>query len=82
MTTIKLTESTDARNGRMWDRLKGETSPFHAHCVLIEWQDLGYQGKGKMTAWSEGPKGLRDRIKRGVPGYEELIQQWSQKLAP
>ena len=71
MNKIKLTESTDARNGRMWKKFTDAADDFARHVVLIEWQDRA--DAPSMVAWSEGRKGLKDRVNRGVSGYEALI---------
>lgn len=75
MTRIRLTESTDARNARMFDKFKAAADDFARHVTLIEWQDgKRAEVSPKFTAWAEGPRGLSDRIIRGVAGYERLIR--------
>lgn len=71
---IKLTASTDARNGTMWQRFRLAPNAFRAHVALIEWQDGMPAKEGEnFRAWSEGPGGFENRILRGVPGYKENI---------
>lgn len=68
---IRLTESTDARNARMWQLFRAAATDFDRHRVLIEWQDN--IGATNLRAWGEGPKGYAERAGRGVAGYESLI---------
>lgn len=64
--------STDAHNSRMWQKFTKATDDFARHIVLVEWQDRAENPR--FVAWSEGPNGLKDRVNRGVPGYENLIR--------
>lgn len=71
MTRIKISETTDARNARMWRKFSAAADNFAKHLILIEWQD-GIS-PANFAAWNEGQGGLFDRAKRGVPGYGDLI---------
>lgn len=70
---IKLTESTDARNARMWSKFRKAADGFERHVALIEWQDNRHDGI-EMSAWVEGVPGYQRRVAIGVPGYESLIR--------
>lgn len=71
MQKIKITESTDSRNGRMWQKFSNAADDFARHVALIEWQDRAENPK--FVAWREGAQGLKNRVNRGVSGYESLI---------
>ncbi|AKY02693.1 hypothetical protein RCSAXON_26 [Rhodobacter phage RcSaxon] len=73
---VKLTESTDARNARMMRLFRDAKDDFARHVALIDWQENGRkEPTPQFTAWAEGPRGLSDRIARGVPGYERAIRE-------
>lgn len=72
MTRIALTESTDARNSRMWGLFHKAEPGFDRHVILIRWQEP-HVANPQWVAWLEGPRGYEDRVSRGVPGYEALL---------
>lgn len=72
---IRLTESADARNARMWAKYRAAPTVFDAHVVLIEWQGGSTaEASPRMMAWIGGPTDYAARKARGVPGYEALIR--------
>lgn len=68
---IRLTESTDARNARMFRKFRDAADNFARHVALIEWQDRA--DAPKFIAWQEGPAGYALRVANGVAGYERNI---------
>lgn len=71
---IKLTESTDARNSRMYKAWVNAPNDFERHVTLIRWQDNLDSEVANMRAWMEGQRGYLDRLKRSVPGYELKVR--------
>lgn len=81
MTKIKLSQSIEVRDAKMWQRFLAANGGFEKHVVLVMWQDNMTENNARFTAWNEGSAGFTKRVDNGNIGtYQSLVARQADML--